>query len=78
MNWKSIKQYNLPPYTDILMRIDMASFETPEYAVGWVDDENSIVVHEGPIIGGFICDRRAIPNKEIKSIHYINPDEIKL
>lgn len=80
MNWRNIKNYNLPPETEILLRVEFVGCETPEYVTGWVTASKNIYTNGSRKVlnGGFLCDISDVGKTGITAIHYINIEEIKL
>ncbi len=78
LNWKNIEQYECPDGNDLLFRIEEESGNI-YFTLGFIDAEGDIFTKgKWGENAGHLCHMRALYLKNIKSIHYVNPLEIKL
>lgn len=77
MNWRNIELYDLPPCSDVLMRIENVNGEVC-FIVGDVDEDRVIYTRTDwrGEYEGWLCHISGIRERGIKSIHYIDPNEI--
>lgn len=80
LNWRSIELYDLPPYIDILLRIDTIESPYITYVIGRMDEYGFICTHHGwhIEIGNTIFSKDNSKNEKVKAIYYIDPREILL